>query len=42
LYDEANAETIRAKNPSILGGYGDSDINDELFELTENGFVGTL
>lgn len=39
FYDDQNQEAIRAISPSILDGYGNSDINSELFEVAEKGLL---
>lgn len=39
LYDDQNQAAIKAINPSILDGYGSSDINAELFEAAEKGLL---
>jgi hypothetical protein len=39
FYDDQVQDAIKAINPSILEGYGKSDINPELFEVAEKGFL---
>ncbi|MBD2111895.1 MULTISPECIES: hypothetical protein [Cyanophyceae] len=39
LYDDQSQAAIKAINPSILEGYGNSDINSELFEVAEKGLL---
>ncbi|MBE9158848.1 hypothetical protein IQ265_18695 [Nodosilinea sp. LEGE 06152] len=39
LYYNQSQAAIKAVSPSILGGYGNSDINAELFEVTEKGLL---
>ncbi|KAI9129278.1 hypothetical protein [Acaryochloris sp. CCMEE 5410] len=39
FYDDQSQESIRAISPSILEGYGNSDINSELFEVTKKGLL---
>lgn len=39
LYDDQSQAAIKAINPSILEGYGNSDINSELFEVAKQGLL---
>ncbi|NBD34011.1 MAG: hypothetical protein GVY17_13855 [Cyanobacteria bacterium] len=39
LYDDQSQEAIKAVDPSILEGYGKSDVNAELFEVAEKGLL---
>jgi hypothetical protein len=39
LYDDRSQDTIKAINPSILEGYGEDDLNAELFEVAEKGLL---